>query len=450
MKTGMAASSGQAGAGLFRESFEHNEFTSPGGGAQYRVSSGANSISYEFREGDIQGRRRLDYFLGSGAAGRSYLTAIEGFLFQSPVSYYSSLAKWNLSPGYERTEEVNLVREAEPGCLNCHATGVQAIAGTSNRYAQPPFLEAGIGCERCHGPGEEHIARMKSGSRKGGAGIVNPAKLDTQSRDSVCAQCHLPGAVEIARSGKRDVYRPGNRLNDSVVVYVWENAKHETTVNGHFEQLARSACWKASAGKLWCGTCHDPHSTVAEAEKPAYYRDRCLTCHTSKSCTAPLAARSKAQDNCIGCHMVRTPAITVQHAAFTDHSIRRQLQPSASPGTPADAVLVPFSGFQSGDRELGLAYATVAISGNNRIWGMRAFELLRRANVEDRDDGKLSSKLAQLYDRMGKEEEACALYETDRRSRREAECRGGESWHLPRQTGEDRRKHPTLEECVRA
>ncbi len=205
--------------------------------------------------------------------GRSYLTSIEGFLFQAPVSYYSVPARCGLSPGFERTEDVNLVREVEPGCLNCHASGVQAIAATTNGYAPLPFLNAGVTCERCHGAGEEHIARMKDGKRSGGPAIVNPAKLDAARRDSVCAHCHLPGAVEIARAGKQRPYRPGDKLSESVVVFIVEGADRATTVNGHFEQLARSACRQSSAGKLWCGSCHDPHRTVAETEKAGLEMD---------------------------------------------------------------------------------------------------------------------------------------------------------------------------------
>ncbi len=412
--TGMARTSGRAGSGTFSESFDNATFAGPEGGAQYHVSKQWSVLSFDFRQAGIEGQRRLDYFVGSGAVGRSYLTFIEGFLFQAPVSYYSSAARWELSPGFERTKEVNLVREVEPGCLKCHASGVQPIAGTSNGYAPRPFLQPGVTCERCHGAGEEHITRMKAGKRSGGPGIVNPAKLDGPRRDSVCAQCHLPGAVEIARGGTQRPYRPGDRLSDSVVVYIVEGADRETTVNGHFEQLARSACRRSSAGKLWCGTCHDPHRTVAENVKAAFYRGRCLSCHQSASCTASRPARMEQSDNCIACHMPRTPAVTVQHAAFTNHSILKRPRPDATAGIPAgipaESVLVPFHGFESTGRELGLAYATVAIRDDNRAWGMRAFELLRNANASAPDDVKVSSRLAQLYDRMGQEGQACELY----------------------------------------
>ena len=408
--TGMAQSSGQPGAGAFTERFDRAEFTSPAGAAQYRVSRQNAVISFDFSEGEIKGRRTLDYFVGSGAVGRSYLSSIDGFLFEAPVSYYSSNARWNLSPGYERTESVNLVREIETGCLNCHATDIQAIPGTVNRYRPRPFLEPGVGCGRCHGAGEEHISRMKTGKLKGGSGIVNPAKLEHAQRDSICAQCHLPGAVVIARPDRDRGYQPGDRLDASTAVYVWEGANGETTVNGHFEQLARSACWRGSAGKLWCGSCHDPHTVVTERDKPAFYRARCQVCHDPPSCLAPRPSRANAQDNCIGCHMTWTPARTVQHAAFTDHSIQRRPRPPTGLTVPKDAALVAFPGFHSTERDLGLAYASVALRDGDRTWGMRAFELLRKVNNESPGDARVSSQLAQLLDRMGREEEACDIY----------------------------------------
>ncbi|MEO8130279.1 MAG: multiheme c-type cytochrome, partial [Bryobacteraceae bacterium] len=358
-------------------------------------------LFFDFRQGDVHGQRQLDYFIGSGIVGRSYLTSIDGFLFQAPVSYYSAAARWGLSPGFERSEEINLMREAEPGCLNCHTSEVQPTPGTSNGYKSPPFLHDGVTCERCHGAAPEHMT--------GGSGIVNPAKLDAARRDSICAQCHLPGAVEIARSGKQRAYRPGDRLSDSVVVFVVEGASRATTVNGHFEQLAQSACWRSSAGKLWCGTCHDPHRTIAEVDKASFYRSRCQTCHQQAACKASRQARLKEHDNCITCHMPRTPAVTVQHAAFTNHSIPRRPQTPDEP-QPSASLLAPFPGFASTGRELGLAYATVAIRDNDRAWGMRAFDLLREANANAPDDIKVSSRLAQLYDRMGQEQTACGFY----------------------------------------
>lgn len=143
-----------------------------------------------------------------------------------------------------------------PGCLQCHATGVQAIAGTQNGYQKSPWVEAGVGCESCHGPGARHVASGKK------ADIVNPASLDAKRRDSVCAQCHLSGEIRVERAGKsmRD-FSAGAKLSSYAVAFVRQSSSSTMKVTSHVENLAQSACSQASEDRLWCGSCHDPHAT---------------------------------------------------------------------------------------------------------------------------------------------------------------------------------------------
>ena len=109
--------------------------------------------------------------------------------------------------------------------------------------------------------------------------------------------------------------------------------------------------------------------------------------------------------------MPRTSVATVQHAVFTDHSIPRQPVPAAQVAVSSDAELIPFGGATASDRELALAYADVALKENNRTLGLRAFKLLEAAYSKYPDDPKIATQLAQIYDRMGREKEACAIYE---------------------------------------
>jgi Tetratricopeptide repeat/Cytochrome c554 and c-prime len=408
-KTPMALSSGSVSAGSIIESFSNSGVTGPGGAANYHVSTRDGVMSYSFQQGGVKGTRRLDYFIGSGVVGRSYLTALGEFLFQAPVSYYTPAKRWDVSPGFEKSTDVNLIRGVEPSCLRCHASGVQHIPGTANGYRQPAFLEGGIGCQRCHGPGEAHIAKMKFG-KSPETEIVNPARLAGPQRDSICAQCHLAGASEIARGRSSGDFRPGDTFSDYVTVFLWDSPGGALAVNSHFERMTQSACRKATGDKFWCGSCHDPHSLPEATKKAAYFRDRCFQCHTDSSCTAPAPARAKAANDCVQCHMPRTGAPTVKHAAFTDHSIPRIRPGVPHSGIPRDASLVTFGGTPASDRELGLAYADVAIKENNRLWGMKAFELLSKAAAEHPYDARVASQLAQLYDRMGNEQKACELY----------------------------------------
>lgn len=325
--------------------------------AQYRQTPMARtSGTVEF--GARLPGRRLDYFIGAGSIGRSYVTAVDGFLFQSPMSYYSATGRWDLSPGFENTE---FSREIEPSCLGCHATGVRWREGTVNGYDQPAFSEAGVSCERCHGPAGPHIAKQ--------------AKLGPV-RDAACAQCHLPGVVTIGKA-----------------VFVWDGLGREASVNGHFEQLARSKCALASGGKLTCTNCHSPHRAID-------YRQKCLECHTTQACTA----RNRTSDDCIACHMPKASAVTVQHATLTNHSIPRRPLPVEE--VPANAKLKLFGGGEPSPRELGLAYAAIALRDNNRTWGQRAVALLEHVP----EDAKVVTQLAQLTDRAGQQTKACTLY----------------------------------------
>ncbi len=266
--------------------------------------------------------------------------------------------------------------------------GFSRIPGTQNAYASPPFREGGVSCERCHGEGSDHIATGKP--------MLNPAKLAATERDSICEQCHLSGEIRVAKSGKDDLaFRPGHRLADDLTVFVRSGSPSPLKVTSHAEDLAQSACKRASGEKLWCGTCHDPHSVPAADEKAAYFRGKCLSCHQTSDCRAPQSTRLANGDNCVTCHMPRNPPSDVEHVVFTDHAIRRRARPPGG-SLPADADLVPFGGGAASTRDLGLAYAMVGLREQNPTYVERAFHLLQETVAERarrRADTRLSGRV---------------------------------------------------------
>jgi len=408
--TTMSRSSGKAGKAASRESFDRASFTDTALPAEYRVSPALEGYRLEFSRSDreIRGQRNLDWFVGSGRVAHSYLFSTDGFLFQSPVSYYAQGAKWDLSPGYRQHSYIHLTRAVGTGCLQCHASRLQPVAGTQNGFSPAPFLESGISCERCHGAGENHVAAMTSG--KGASDIVNPAKLDPARRDSICAQCHLTGAARIARlRATGDVYQPGRLLSDYTAYFIWSGGDSAIMgANSHFEKLEQSSCKRVSGGRLWCGSCHDPHSEPAEADRAEYYRARCQKCHQAQSCKENQQTRRAAQDNCIGCHMPKGQVRDTEHAVFTDHTIpRRERRLTISPGT--ERSLTSFLQTAVDERDLGLAYATAA--GADSSMRTRAFVLLQRAARRNPDDVLVLTQLAQIYDQSGAEPSAMVLYE---------------------------------------
>ena len=100
----------------------------------------------------------VQFVLGSGSQGIGYLIERDGFLFQSPISWYVRKQQWDLAPGYEQMN-AHFDRPVASTCLYCHANRVEPVAGTINRYRPPIFQGHAIGCERCHGPGELHVRR---------------------------------------------------------------------------------------------------------------------------------------------------------------------------------------------------------------------------------------------------------------------------------------------------
>lgn len=284
----------------------------------------------------------IEFAVGSGQRGRSYLLNRDGVLFMSPVTWYSEGARWDLSPGYNPQEHPRFERRVADGCIACHAGAVRQDLSGPDRFAAEPFFEMSIGCERCHGPGKEHIdLQYQPDKSEEPDSIVNPAKLNPARRDSVCYQCHLHGVNRIPRTGCSEFsFRPGSLLSDHWAVFVSGNpSRHDgapARAVSQVEQMHESACFKKSAGELGCISCHDPHSIPSEAERIDFYRGRCLVCHEENDrCSLEIEARLQVspEDSCILCHMPKLPASDVPHTSQTDHRVlRRPLEITESRG----------------------------------------------------------------------------------------------------------------------
>src|SRR5262245_30046449 len=136
-------------------------------GLEYSIEARDGHVIHKETRRDTAGRivaqnqAEVQFVFGSGSQGLGYLIERDGFLFQSPITWYARKQRWDLSPGYKQTNP-HFDRPVESTCLFCHANRVEPIAGTTNRYASPIFRGHAIGCERCHGPGELHIQQLPS------------------------------------------------------------------------------------------------------------------------------------------------------------------------------------------------------------------------------------------------------------------------------------------------
>lgn len=410
-KTPMAKASGSAVDGLIP-----GEFTHSASGVHYRLflRDGQAWLDYDRPRAApgryLNGELRLDYFVGSGMRGRTYLFERQGFWFETPVNWYGKQRVWDMAPNYLDAREMPLTLPVDPNCLHCHASGVQpSLPGSRNHFANGPFLHGGIGCGACHGDAQAHLASQ------GRAPVLNPARLAPARRDSVCLQCHLEGETAVYKQGRSlSLFKPGDALFDDVAYFVHQGEIGPTgRATSQWEALLQSACRRASGDRLTCTTCHDPHTSLSSAnasERVQYYRAKCLSCHTGAKFST---SHHPEQPDCASCHMPRENSIDIAHEQVTDHRIQRRATP-AEQRAPRSVELSPIGdggvAVHPSERELGLAYAQMAQRGD-RASGERALPLLKSAETrESAPDAELHTELGFLEQMSGDGKAASAEY----------------------------------------
>ncbi len=288
--------------------------------------------------------REVTHTFASDTFGRALGYRIGGFVYQFPIDWYPGAAKWSLDPGFKSGGRFERPLAAQ--CIACHTEAPEHLQGSFDAVTDP--APGGVGCERCHGPGKKHSESLLP------ADVVNPRALPVTRQVGLCAQCHLQGIAEILRAG-RTIYsaRPDEPLHAYRMNYVQaEPSTNWFQLTAQSDRMVRSACFKKSAGKLVCTTCHDPHGTSVGVPA-ATWRKACLGCHSESSCKMDSATRHAALDNCPSCHMRKdTPGdfrMQVPDVALptTDHWIRARIDPPTNPTAkvhpPKLTAVVPFA-----------------------------------------------------------------------------------------------------------
>lgn len=402
---------------------------SPDGHHHYSIERTTEGIFHHERLTDRDGQTlydqavKIDYAMGSGNQGRSYLIDRGGLLFMSPIGWYSRARKWDLSPGYKLPSHQRFERLVTEGCLECHTGQMDAIADQQNRFRQPPFHEESIGCERCHGPGGDHVRFHRSDSvAAGNDPIVNPKHLDPAPREDVCNQCHLQGEGRYLRDGSHfGDFRPGQRLEDVYVILVKgtrATTDGKTQAVSQVEQMRSSLCFQKSDGRFGCVSCHDPHSQPARASLDSFYRDKCRNCHTDRGCSLPEPERLNRQpnDSCIACHMPHLNAIDVPHTSQTDHRILRVPGTIAEAGESADESPELFDGAEQRlppsvvDRARGIWLAEQAETKSSPQLAAKAIRILLLVSRQFPKDAEVLNALGMASAIEGQAEDALTYW----------------------------------------
>ncbi len=283
---------------------------------RFEIHSHEEGVRHQIVRGGLSAEYPVAYRIGSGNHAEGFLIRVGEWLFQSPVAKYKRLDLWDVAPGYESMTHPDFNRRVGSDCLACHSSGpVEAL--------QP------VSCEQCHGPPQQHLQKPSRSN------IQNPARLSSEARDSVCEQCHLMGEARISNP-------VGTPQTYSIAVY--DRPREDLRVVSHVEQLALSECARQSEGRLWCGSCHQPHGESIDVDA------QCRTCHA-----ASLPSSHNDSKQCVGCHMPKREAIDGGHTAFTDHRIQRQPAAPSTKTPPSLRLWRDVSDPALRERNLGLA-----------------------------------------------------------------------------------------------
>ena len=311
-----------ATASIFNEKLNRHFEVSGQGAEWYQAEYELDADGHEV----FRNTYKVEYAVGSGVNGYTFLVRRGSYLFQSPLSYYSRQKAWDLSPGYEYGD-YGFNRPIAAACIGCHSGRPQPVRDREGLFGDPPFHELAIGCENCHGPGALHAAGHAKNSARTEAdrSIVNPASLPARLAEDICMNCHQGSDTRVLQPGKDfSDFRPGTPLRDTLAILRVplkpDNAGASDLLEHHFS-MQLSKCHRESGGRLSCLTCHQIHSMPEPSEAAAYYRSRCLTCHQEANCKVSKAQRLARANDCVACHMPKRDVAVIAHSALTNHRV---------------------------------------------------------------------------------------------------------------------------------
>lgn len=310
------------------------ELNDPATGWRYRVDVHGDLLELEVSKGKESARVVMDYAVGSGHRGLTFVRDLDaGYYQQLRLSYYADSDSWDITPGLEGDHPATAAealgtlvpKRSSLACLPCHASQLVQDAGKID----PDRSHFGVDCERCHGPGRDHVSSARAGSelKKMRAPSLSTALSRWQQvRDGRRVENPQDQLLELVASGEderlfRDAYVCGECHGLHRMGIPADDLRLSRF---HLPALLGSRCYQESVTKLRCTDCHDPHGDSVDGGERSYVAV-CIQCHSVQSAdesASPPVAKTcpqNARAGCISCHMPsRTP---IYRARFTHHRI---------------------------------------------------------------------------------------------------------------------------------
>jgi Cytochrome c554 and c-prime len=285
----------------------NKRLTFQSGKYSYTITREGDRSIYQVTDGKGSVIATLLYAFGQGKAGQTYVFELNGKYYESRISFFNEINGLDYTLGAPH-EPAKTLEEAAgrimdsadvKDCFGCHSTGA-----VSESKLQLDRLSPGVTCEGCHGPGEKHVALMKSLTGKpkpADKQMFNPGHFDTEGQTQFCGSCHRTW-THVQLMGVQGV---GN-------------------VRFQPYRIFKSKCYDFDDKRISCTACHNPHEALRE--ETTYYDAKCTACHQSKndlstSIKHGSACKAGKQQNCASCHMPEYE-IPGSHFKFTDHLIR--------------------------------------------------------------------------------------------------------------------------------
>lgn len=265
---------------------------------QYAISAETGALTYTVTDGQATLSVPLLWAFGAGIVGQTWVYEYQKQLYESRVSYYSSIKGLDLTIGAAGSKPASLEMAAGrrmhaqdiAECFGCRSTG-----GSAGTRFDPQQMKPGVQCEGCHVDARRHEVSMLDRS----APVIPRSlrRLTAEEMNDFCGKCHRTWD-QISINGPRGI------------------------ANVRFQpyRLTNSKCYDAEDRRIGCTSCHDPHvplETRAEA-----YDARCTACHSrSSNSRARLRLCKTGTSGCSACHMPKYE-IPGSHMTFSDHHIR--------------------------------------------------------------------------------------------------------------------------------